>query len=147
MQIFDAFFFLFSISFVCHAWNMKELQIFTLLWKKTNSFISGNIIIWKRLIRTQLLQCKSWKKPKHIHTFRDTNEQFHIWAHYNTETSETNSHTYGRTHPHTLSSTATLMLAPGGQYLHYSKWPPMASLLPHLLDDAILLLYMQLNGN
>ena len=31
---FYVFFFLFSISFGCHTWNMKQLQTFTLLFKK-----------------------------------------------------------------------------------------------------------------
>ena len=37
---FGIFFFLFSISFVCHAWNMKHLQIFDMLFKNNN--ILGN---------------------------------------------------------------------------------------------------------
>ena len=40
MLIFDVFIFLFSISFVCHTWNMTQLQILTLLFKNNN--ILGN---------------------------------------------------------------------------------------------------------
>ena len=38
MLIFEVFFFPFSISLVCHAMNMKQLQILTLLFIKKEYF-------------------------------------------------------------------------------------------------------------
>ena len=50
MLIFDVFFFLFSISFVCHAWTMKQLQIFNLLFRK-NHILAIKRLGWGQKIR------------------------------------------------------------------------------------------------